>query len=110
MYEFLIVDRDTTENRAMLTDIVEKADSVIIFRDNDKWYTKKKIDNVVIKNISFIQCLKHDLLRISQFTDKWFIVKFIRDMCLISTKKMGSLLLKDCENVRIYGPYNWRKS
>ena len=62
----------TTGDRALLSNLVEKASPWVTFRDDNKGFTKGygslKIGNVVIENISLVDGLKHNLLSVSQLT------------------------------------------
>ena len=58
-----------TGDRAMLSNLVEKAGPWVTFGDDNKGFTKGygslEIGNVVIENISLVDGLKHYLLSIS---------------------------------------------
>ena len=63
-----------TGDKALLSNMVEKAVPWVTFGDDSKGFTKVygnlEIGNVVIENISLVDGLKHNLLSVSQFTDK----------------------------------------
>ena len=63
-----------TGDKALLSQFEEKADPQITFGDNNKGFTmgygNLDVGNVVIKDISFVEGLKHKLLSISQFTEQ----------------------------------------
>ena len=67
-------------DRALLSNLVEKAGPWVTFGDDNKGFTKGygnlEIGNVVIENISLVDGLKHNLLSVSQFTDKGYEVNF----------------------------------
>ena len=58
-----------TEDRALLSNLVEKADPWVTFGDDIKGFTKGygslEIGNVVIINVSLMNGLKHNLLSVS---------------------------------------------
>ena len=86
-----------TGDKALLSQFEEKAGPQITFGDNIKGFTmgygNLDVGNVVIKDISLVGGLKHNLLSISQFTDKGYKVEFVKNICLISHKKTGQLAL-----------------
>ena len=71
-----------TGDKAMLSQFEEKVGPQITFGDNNKGFTigygNLDVDNVVIKDISLVGGLKHNLLSISQFTDKGYKVEFVK--------------------------------
>ena len=91
--------RHMTGDRALLSNVVEKAGPIVTFGDDSKGFTtgygNLEIRNVIIENISIVEGLKHNLLSISQFCDKGFDVSFKKERCLISNRKMKSLLFKE---------------
>ena len=74
--------RHMTGDRALLINVVEKADQVVTFGDDNKGFTKGygnlEIGHVIIKNISLVDGLKHNLLSISQFCDKGYKISFCK--------------------------------
>ena len=90
--------RHMTRDRALLSNVVEKAGPVVTFSDDNKGFTtgygNLEIGNVTIENISLVEGLKHNLLSISQFCDKGFDVSFRKERCLISNKKDEKLALQ----------------
>ena len=69
-----------TGDRALLSNLVEKVGPWVTFGYDNKGFSKGygslEIENVVIKNISLVDGLKHNLLNVSQFTDKRYEVNF----------------------------------
>ena len=65
--------------------MVEKVGSIVTFGDDNKGFTtgygNLEIGNVIIENISIVEGLKHNLLSISQFSDKGFDVSFRKERC-----------------------------
>ena len=87
-----------TGDRALLSNLVEKAGPWVTFGDDNKGFTKGygslEIGNVVIENISLVDGLKHNLLSVSQFTDKGYEVNFKIEQCEIINKKDKKLALQ----------------
>ena len=69
-----------TGDKALISNLVEKASPWVTIGDDIKGFTKGygslEIGNVVIENISLVDGLKHNLLSFSQFTDKGYEVNF----------------------------------
>ena len=88
----------TTGDRALLSNLVEKSDPWVTFEDDNKGFTKGygslKIVNVVIGNISLVDGLKHNLLSVSQFTDKGYEVNFRTEEYYIINKKDKKIALQ----------------
>ena len=84
-------------DKALLSQFEDKVGPQITFGDNNKGFTmgysNLDVGNVVIKDISLVGGLKHNLLSIIQFTDKGYKVEFMKNRCLISHKKTGQLAL-----------------
>ena len=57
-------------------------------------YGNLEIGNVIIENISLVDGLKHNLLSVSQFTDKGYEVNFKSEQCSIINKKDKKLALQ----------------
>ena len=57
-------------------------------------YGNLSVGNVVIQDVALVEGLKHNLLSVSQFTDKGFKVDFDRDDCLVSYRNTGELAFK----------------
>ena len=53
-----------------------------------------EIGNVVIENISLVDGLKHNLLSVSQFTDKVYEVNFKSEQGIIVNKKDNKIALQ----------------
>ena len=87
-----------TGDRALLSNVVEKAGPVVTFGDNSKGLTQGygslQAGNVIIDNVSVVQGLQHNLLSISQFCDKGYGVLFDKEKCQILHKKNGLLTLQ----------------
>ena len=89
--------RHITGYKALLSNVVEKAGPVVTFGDDNTRFTTRygnlEISNVIIKNISLVGGLKHNLLSISKFCDKGYVDSFHQERCLISKRKYGKLAL-----------------
>ena len=87
-----------TGDRALLSNVVEKAGPVVTFGDNCKRLTQRygflQAGKVIIDNVSVVQGLQHNLLSISQFCDKGYSVLFDKERCQILHKKNGLLALQ----------------
>ena len=77
---------------------MRKSGPWVTFGDDNKGFTKGygnlEIGNVVIENISLMDGLKHNLLSVSQFTDKGYEVIFKTEQCDIINKKDKKLALQ----------------
>ena len=80
-----------TGDRALLSNVVEKAGPAVTFGDNIKGLTEGygclETGNVIIENVSLVEGLQHNLLSITQLCDKGFNVHFVKEKCLIYHKK-----------------------
>ena len=78
-----------TGDRALLSNMVEKVGPWVPFGDNNKGFTKGYgnlgIRNVIIENISLVDGLKHNLLSVSQFTNKGYEVNFKSEHSKVTT-------------------------
>ena len=87
-----------TGDRALLSDVVEKAGPVVTFGDNSKGLTQGygslQDGNVIIDKVSVVQGLQHNILSISQFCDQGYGVLFDKERCQILHKKNGLLALQ----------------
>ena len=90
--------RHMTGDRALLSNVVEKAGPVLTFGDNSKGLTQGygslQAGNVIIDNISVVQGLQHNLLSISQLCNKGYSVLFDKERCQMLHKKNGLLALQ----------------
>ena len=86
-----------TGDKALISQFEEKVGPQITFGDDNKGFTmgygNLNVGNVIIKEISLVGGLKHNLLSISQFTDKGYKVEFMKNRCLITHKKIRELAL-----------------
>ena len=90
--------RHVTGSKSLLTNVVMRTGSVVVFGNDGKGFTagygKMKVGNVIIEDISLMEGLKHNLLSISQFCDKGYDVTFQKEICLIQNRKHKDLTLR----------------
>ena len=95
-----------TGDMALLSQYEEKAGPMVTFGDDSKGstlgYGNLKVGNVMIEAIALVDGLKHNLLSISQFTDRGFKVEFDKDVCLITHKKTSDLVLTGVRKVSLF--------
>ena len=95
-----------TGDKAMLSNMVEKACPWVTFEDDSKGFTKGygnlEIGNIVIENISLVDGLKHNLLSVGQFTDKGYEVNFKSEQCSIINKKDKKLALQEVRKGNLF--------
>ena len=89
--------RHMTGDKALLSHFEERAGPLVTFGDDSigttMGYGKLECGNVIIEDIALVKGLKHNLLSVSQFTDRGFKVEFDEDCCLITNKKTSELAL-----------------
>ena len=94
-----------TGDRALLSNVVEKAGPLVTFGDNSKGLTQGygslQAGNVIIDHVSVVQGLQHNLLSISQFCDKGYGV-FDKERCQILHKKNGFLELQGVKKGNLF--------
>jgi len=81
--------RHMTGDKSKLSDFVSKDGGYVMFGDNNKGKIMGEgsignQDETQIKNVLYVDKLKHNLLSISQLCDKGFKIEFNRNCCLIS--------------------------
>ena len=60
------------------------------------------IGNVIIEKVALVSGLKHNLLSISQITDRGYHVSFMEEHCEIISKKIGKIVLTGYRHGNIY--------
>ena len=79
-----------TRDRALLSNVIERAGPVVTFEDNNKGKTEGfgclEAGKVIIEDVSVVKGLEHNLLSISQFCDKGFNDIFDKEICQIIHK------------------------
>ena len=98
----LSVQKHTTDKiglwyKSKLTDFVSKEGGYVTFGDKNKGKImgEGNIGNLFktqIKNVIYVDGLKHNLLSISQLCDKGFKIEFNRNCCLISEAMYGEVV------------------
>ena len=68
-----------TGDESKLSDFVSKDGGYVKFGDNNKGNVENQ-DKIQIKNVLYVDGLKHNLLSISQLCDKDFKIKFNKNM------------------------------
>ena len=86
-----------TGDIALLSHFEEKAGPSVTFGNDNIGYTmgygSVKSGNVIIEDVAFVEGLKHNLLSIGQFTNRGFKVEFDEDLCSISKRESGEVVL-----------------
>ena len=86
-----------TGNSSLLSDFEEKAGPVVSYGDGNTGrtlgYGKIEIGNVIIENVALVDGLKHNLLSVSQLTDRGYDVKFTSTHGEVVCKKTGKVAL-----------------
>ncbi|KAK1388395.1 hypothetical protein POM88_016573 [Heracleum sosnowskyi] len=95
-----------TKDRALLSNMVEKVGPVVTFGDNIKGITEGygclESGNVIIEDVSIVEGLKHNLLSISQFCDRGYVVSFDKEKCQILHKKNGKPALQGVRKGKLF--------
>ena len=86
-----------TGNSSLLSDFEEKVGPVVSYGDGNTGrtlgYVKIKVGNVIIENVALVDGLKHNLLSVSQLTDRGYDVKFTSTHAEVGCKKTGKVAL-----------------
>ena len=86
-----------TGNSSLLSDFEEKAGPVVSYGDGNTGrtlgYGKIEVGNVIIENVALVDGLKHNLLSVSQLTDRGYDVKFTSTHGEVVCKKTGKVAL-----------------
>ena len=86
-----------TGNSSLLSDFEEKAGPVVSYGDGNigrtLGYGKIEIGNVIIENVALVDGLKHNLLSVSQLTNRGYDVKFTSTHGEVVCKKTGKVAL-----------------
>ena len=108
--EVLILDSGCsghmTGNKSLLSEFEEKAGPAVSYGDGNLGqtlgYGNIEIGNVIIEKVALVSGLKHNLLSISQITDRGYHVNFMKDHCEIINKKTQEIILTDYRHGNIY--------
>ena len=86
-----------TGNSSLLSGFEEKAGPAVSYGDGNTGrtlgYGKIEIGNVIIENVALVDGLKHNLLSVSQLTDRGYDVKFTSTHGEVVCKKTGKIAL-----------------
>lgn len=98
--------RHMTGSRDLLQEFVEKDGPQVTFGDNSRGKTKGYgtllIGTVHIHNVTYVDGLKHNLLSVSQFCDRGYLVEFSTNICLVRNALTKQVLLTGFRNGNIY--------
>ena len=89
--------RHMTGDKSKLIDLVLRKNGYVNFGDHNKGRImgEEKIVNqhkTQVKNVLYVDGLKHNRLSISQLCDKGFKIQFNKNSCLISEAKSGEVV------------------
>ena len=86
-----------TGNSSLLSGFEEKAGPAVSYGDGNTGrtlgYGRIEIGNVIIENVALVDGLKHNLLSVSQLTDRGYDVKFTSTHGEVVCKKTGKVAL-----------------
>ena len=86
-----------TGNSSLLSGFEEKAGPAVSYGDGNTGrtlgYGRIEIGNVIIENVALVDGLKHNLLSVSQLTDRGYDVKFTSTHGEVVCKKTGKIAL-----------------
>ena len=95
-----------TGNKSLLSEFEEKVAPNVSYGDGYLGqilgYGNIEIGNVIIKKVALLSGLKHNLLCISQITDRGYHVNFMKDHCKIINKKTRKIVLIGYRHGNIY--------
>ena len=79
-----------TRNKSLLSEFEEKAGPSVSYGDGNigqtLGYGKIIIGNVIIEKVALVKGLKHNLLSVSQITDRGYHVTFYETHCEVVSK------------------------
>ena len=86
-----------TENKSLLSEFEEKVGPAVSYGDGNLrqtlGYGNIEIGNVIIDKVALVSGLKHNLLSVSQITDRGYHVNFMKNHCEIIDKKIRKIVL-----------------
>ena len=95
-----------TGNKSLLSEFEEKVGPAVSYGDGNLGqtlgYGNIEIGNVIIEKVALVSGLKHNLLSISQITDRGYHVNFMKDHCEIINKKTQKIILTGYRHGNIY--------
>ncbi|KAK1358784.1 hypothetical protein POM88_043258 [Heracleum sosnowskyi] len=93
-------------NKALLSEYEEKAGPTLSYGDGNigqtLGYGNIIIGNVIIEKVALMKGLKHNLLSISQITDRGYHVNFYSTHCEVVSKSTGKIALTGYRHGNIY--------
>ena len=95
-----------TGNKSLLLEFVEKVGPAVSYGDGNLGqtlgYGNIVIGNVIIEKVALVSGPKHNLLSISQITDRGYHVSFMEEHCEIISKKTCKIVLTGYRHGNIY--------
>ncbi|KAK1384550.1 hypothetical protein POM88_022285 [Heracleum sosnowskyi] len=95
-----------TGNKALLSEYKEKASPTMSYGDGNigqtLGYGNIIIGNIIIEKVALVKGLKHNLLSISQITDRGYHVNFFSTHCEVFSKASGKVALTGYMHGNIY--------
>ncbi|KAK1359193.1 hypothetical protein POM88_043667 [Heracleum sosnowskyi] len=95
-----------TGNKALLSEYEEKAGPTVSYGDGNIGQTLRYgniiIGNVIIEKVALVKGLKHNLLSISQITDRGYHVNFYSTHCEVVSKTTSKIALTGYRHGNIY--------
>jgi len=95
-----------TGNKSLLTSYEEKPGPTISFGDGNKGktvgYGKLCLGNVIIEDVALVEGLKHNLVSMSQLSDKGYQSTFDKSGCRITHQQSGKVVLEGKRIGNIY--------
>ncbi|GAB2283724.1 hypothetical protein Dimus_039623 [Dionaea muscipula] len=90
-----------------LEDFKEKDGPKVVFGGNEKPGETKGSGSIIkngliIKDVAFVQGLKFNLLSISQFCDKGYVVEFSKEVCKVKNEDTGLVILTGRRKKNMY--------
>ena len=87
-----------TENKALLSDFLEKAGPGVSYGDGNMGktlgYGNINLRNVIIESVALVSGLKHNLLSLSQICDRGYHVDLFEEHCEVVSNSTGKVVLK----------------
>ena len=97
-----------TGNKSMLSEFEEKVGPAVSYGDGNLGqtlgYGNIEIGNVIIEKVALVSGLKHNLISVSQITDRGYHVNFMKNHCEIIDKKQERLFLPVTDMVTCMKP------
>ena len=95
-----------TGNKSLLLEFEEKVGPAVSYGDGNLGqslgYGNIEIGNVIIEKVALVSGLKHNLLSVSQITDRGYHVNFMKNHCEIIDKKKRKIILTGYRHGNVY--------